>query len=107
MTADSATPKTLLPGTLLEMTPEVLGTYYGTEVRASNPDFTKQTYRDLLNAGRIVRFAFNLGGQVVWFEAHGDSPDAPVPAFENEDGLRALASTRIELGERFRLVLRS
>jgi len=107
MIPDSAIPKTLLPGTLLEMTPEVLGTYYGAEVRASNPDFKKQTYRDLLNAGRIVRFAFDFGGQTVWFEAHGDSPDAPEPTFENEDGLRALAGTRAELGDRFRLVLRS
>ena len=107
MPTDSAAPKTLLPGTLLEMTPEVLGTYYGVEIRAANPDFKTQTYRDLLDAAKVVRFAFEIEGQRIWFEAHGESPAATEPAFQDAEGVAGLARIRAELGERFRLVLRS
>lgn len=106
MTPASAAPKTLFPGTLLEMTPEVLGTYYGTEVRCANPDLKALTYRNLLDAQKVVRFSFGIEDQQLWFEAHGDSPNAPEPTFADVSGLVALKRIRDELGDRFRLVLR-
>lgn len=106
MTADSAPQKFLLPGTILEMTPDVLA-IYGTEIHTANPDMRSKTYRALLDAAKTLRFAFDVDGQRLWFESNGHSPDAPEPTFSNGDELLVLERIRAELGDRFRLVLRS